>query len=495
MTARRASGLLFASFLGSLVGLSALALEWAVGVGAPRLDAAAGYALLGGLLGGLGRLISGKAGSASAVLGPLVALSAFVSVHLLYFVNVRFLPGDNYRSPKSVGLDLVVVAAVILLGVAAGRTPLARVARLRWRTPASWGGALLLLGAAGLLLGSSASRAAAPPRAGPGPNLLLVVLDSARRDRMGWHGHPGGLTPELDGFAARSRVFENTYAASSWTVPSLVQLLGWNPEAPQSALASRLGARGYTTACFTDNPHLTLDAPLLHGFDIVARSVSQRRHAFRSTVVGEVWERLDPGDDRRLVDRALAWAATAPQPFFLYVHLMDSHTPYRHAPLDGRSRAGRRIEYPMSGMAMTAEEQESVRARYDAGVRSTSVQAARLLEAAAGWRRPFVAAVTADHGESLGESGRWFHGGTPAPELLAIPLFVSGEGVMPGRVDAPVGHDDIHTTLLAAGEGVPLAEGEDLRAGEGRGLKSGGAVPVLPPLEVSERLRSLGYTR
>lgn len=546
MTARRASGLLFASFLGSLVGLAALAFEWAVLGGRPRIDSAAGYALLGGMIGALGRLIGGPSASLSGAMGPIVTVAAFTSVHLLYFVNVKFLPGENYRSLKSVGIDLLVVALVLSLAIALARTPLAQTARVRFRTPATWGGALLLLGASVLLLGSAAGRAAAPQRQGTGPNLLLVVLDSARRDRMGWQGNPGGISPELDRFAAQGRVFENTYAGSSWTVPSVVRLLDWDPAAPQSALVARMVQRGYTTACFTDNPHMTSDAPLLRGFDLVERSVGRRRRIFRATVVGEVLERLDPGDDRRLVDRALAWAATAPQPFFLYVHLMDSHTPYRHAPVDGRPRGGRRIEYPVSGMSMTEEEVESVRARYDGGVRSATEQASRLLEAMSATTRPFVAAVTADHGESLGESGRWFHGGSLAPELLAVPLFVLGEGVVPGRVATPVGHDALRTTLLAAaGEGI--ANTEDLRAGNGSGLARGalpptltyriadgykavhnssdgsrvffdlradpaessplaapssgivasdaGMVPTLPPSEVSERLRSLGYLR
>ena len=548
MTARRASGLLFASFLGSLVGLSALAFERALLGGRLRLDAAAGYVLLGGVLGALGRFISGPSASAGGIIGPIATVAVFVSVHLLYFINVRLLPGENYRSMKSLGIDLLVVAAVISLAVAVGRTSMAQAARVRWRTPSSWSGAILLLAATGVLLGSGRGRTAALQRYGLGPNLLLVVLDSARSDRMGWQGNQSGVSRELDGFAARGRLFENTYAASSWTVPSVVRLLGWDAAAPESGLASRLAARGYTTACFSDNPHMTSDASLLQGFDVVVRSVSQRRHVFRSTVVGEVLERLDPGNDRRLVDRAIAWAATAPQPFFIYVHLMDSHTPYRHAPLDGRPRGGRRIEYPMSGMSMTEEEMESVRARYDGGVRSASVQAARLLDAAAGWQRPFMAGVTADHGESLGEAGRWFHGGSLAPELLAIPLFLVGDGVVSGRVDGPVGHDAVRMTLLAAVGEIPAGSQDDLRSGQGSGLvlgtlppnftyriaagykavrdardgsrvffdlrsdpleshpllspvtrekvhDAGGVVPALPPSEVSERLRSLGYLR
>jgi hypothetical protein len=86
--------------------------------------------------------------------------------------------------------------------------------------------------------------------------------------------------------------------------------------------------------------------------------------------------------------------------------------------------------------------------------------------------------VTADHGESLGEHGRWFHGGSLAPELLAVPLIVTGTGVTTGRTAAPVGHEAIRTTLLAAGGAVDGGVA-DLRTGSGLGMVEGGLPPDL----------------
>jgi arylsulfatase A-like enzyme len=77
-------------------------------------------------------------------------------------------------------------------------------------------------------------------------------------------------------------------------------------------------------------------------------------------------------------------------------------------------------------MDMTPEEAEDVVARYEAGVRSADAVAGRLVTALTSRGRPTLAAVTSDHGESLGESGRWFHGGTLAPELLAVPFLLAG---------------------------------------------------------------------
>ncbi len=86
--------------------------------------------------------------------------------------------------------------------------------------------------------------------------------------------------------------------------------------------------------------------------------------------------------------------------------------------------------------------------------------------------------MTSDHGESLGEEGRWFHGRTLSPELLDVPLIVVGEGVVPGRTPSAVGHDAIRTTLLAAA-GATTGDAADLRRGTGLGVVEGGLPPYL----------------
>src|SRR5262249_2366012 len=58
----------------------------------------------------------------------------------------------------------------------------------------------------------------------PRPNVVLIVLDSLRADRVDLQGTPGGLTPFLSEFAAESTVYERAYAPSSWTVPVVASL-------------------------------------------------------------------------------------------------------------------------------------------------------------------------------------------------------------------------------------------------------------------------------
>jgi len=473
---------LVAYAVGSLVGAVALGLEVALGrPAAGNVGAFCVYSVVGGLVAAVTRTVFAVILPApNARAAALATLGAFALLHLLCFVNVRILPGEPYWSIRSLALDAGLAAGLLVAVAASARSAKLQQARVRLGQALAAAGVGTFAIAAGGLFTLWPKDCSVTPRNGRGPNLLLVVVDSVRRDKAGLHGHPGPTTPALDALAPGARVYDVAFAASSWTVPSVAAMVGSNGAQRDGMVSERLTKAGYTTACFTDNPHLAVGADLTKGFDVVRRSVGRWRRLLRGTALGEVVERLDSGTDRRLADRAIVWATEQSGPLFLYLHLMDSHTPYRHPPIDGRRRGGRRIEFPMPGMTISPEEAEDIVARYEGGIRSTDREVGRLLAAAAEWGRPFVAIITADHGESLGESGRWFHGQTLAPELLAVPLLVLGQGVKPGRVATPVGHTAIPRTLLAAaGITCPECSGPDLRLEEGNGVVEGGLPPDL----------------
>src|SRR5215510_12406740 len=57
------------------------------------------------------------------------------------------------------------------------------------------------------------------------PNVLFIVIDTLRADRLGVYGNSRGLTPFLDELAQRGTIFANAYAPSSWTIPSVASLM------------------------------------------------------------------------------------------------------------------------------------------------------------------------------------------------------------------------------------------------------------------------------
>ena len=112
-------------------------------------------------------------------------------------------------------------------------------------------------------------------------NLLFVVLDTTRRDRLSLYGHRRDTTPALDDFASQAAVFERALSPAQWTIPSHASMFtGAYPSTHNLTEADRLlpehfptaaeilrGA-GYQTAGFCNNPLVgVLNHQLTRGFD------------------------------------------------------------------------------------------------------------------------------------------------------------------------------------------------------------------------------------
>ncbi|HTK28216.1 MAG TPA: sulfatase, partial [Vicinamibacterales bacterium] len=240
-------------------------------------------------------------------------------------------------------------------------------------------------------------RTPAPIRSGSctGCNLLLITIDTLRRDRVGAFGGTGGLTPHLDALAASGLRFTDAYASAPLTLPSHASiftavsppvhgirtngLLRLGPSLP--TLATILHDRGYRTGAFVGAFVLDARFGLNRGFDVYDDRYGEHHE-------GDETE----GAERRaedVVKPAAAWISAGSSPYFAWVHLYDPHEPYR-AP----------------------EPFASQHAPYDAEVAYTDAMVGRLFDSlqAAGRLDRTLVVVSADHGESLGEHGERTHG-------------------------------------------------------------------------------------
>lgn len=114
----------------------------------------------------------------------------------------------------------------------------------------------------------------------PSPDILLIVLDTQRADRLGSYGYGRALTPNLDRFANGGVLFEQAVAPAQWTIPSHASMFtGTYPtthQVTQSSqrlspqrphLAEILQRAGYETIGFCNNPLVgILDNGLRRGF-------------------------------------------------------------------------------------------------------------------------------------------------------------------------------------------------------------------------------------
>jgi arylsulfatase A-like enzyme/Flp pilus assembly protein TadD len=285
----------------------------------------------------------------------------------------------------------------------------------------------------------------------PRGNILLITIDTLRRDRVGAFGGRGGLTPTLDELAASGIRYERTYSHVPMTLAAHTSILtGLTPrrtgvhtntltrlESSVDTLATVLKADGYRTAAFVGAFVLDARFGLARGFDVyddhVPRAQSASFHIAERRAMDVVklagdWilsPPSNPAQDTQHPAPSIQHPAPG-RPWFSWVHLFDPHAPYA-AP----------VECTGGG-----------RSAYDAEVactdRAIGVLLDRLRSAHALDRTLIV--VTADHGESLGEHGETTHGLFAYNATLAVPLIIAGAGS--GRVDVPVAHADIMPTIL-----------------------------------------------
>jgi uncharacterized sulfatase len=222
------------------------------------------------------------------------------------------------------------------------------------------------------------------------PNILLIVLDTLRRDRLSAYGHHRPTSPELDSFAAQATRFERAIAPAQWTIPAHAslftgvypsthrlteahaQLSGLHP-----TLAEILRGGGYHTVGFCNNPLVgVLDNGLTRGFQDFYNyggaapnrpfdmDQNRLRHAFQTRfrrfarpienrfarsetlfrlfmnpLVVPFWSRLinfKGHTANTITDLIAYWDAHhqggGQRPLFAFVNLMGAHLPYNPPP-------------------------------------------------------------------------------------------------------------------------------------------------------------------
>jgi arylsulfatase A-like enzyme len=313
------------------------------------------------------------------------------------------------------------------------------------------------------------------------PNLILISLDTTRRDHTSVYGYERANTPNLEKLAAEGVRFALAYAPSSTTGPSHATLFtslhpithgvvknGRVLTPPHRTLAERLRERGWTTAGVVSSYVLDARFGYAQGFDHWDDDFDPAT----ATVRNEQWEGAPVEVFDRTADattaRAVAWldaSRDASLPFFLFVHYFDPHAPW--LPPAALARAFPPADGPGGDL-------RTLKARYDAEIAFTDQQLGVLFDALdeRGLAENTIVAVTADHGEGLMQHGLLLHGAQIYEEQVRVPLLLRWPGQLPaGRViEGAVSLIDLAPTLLELA-GVPVEARDAL---QGRSL-----VPVI----------------
>ena len=188
--------------------------------------------------------------------------------------------------------------------------------------------------------------ATAPPAL---PDVLLISVDTLRRDHLSAYGYARPTSPRLRALAEEGVLFTNVVSPSSWTLPAHASMLtGLYPArhglqddgvklAPEiPTLAESMGALGYTSLAVVSHVYVSSQFGLDRGFRHFDDSLIEggATNPIGGTVVDRVLSRVD---------------ALGPEPLFAFVHFFDPHWNYTPPPpFDTRfadprlRRAGRR---------------------------------------------------------------------------------------------------------------------------------------------------------
>jgi arylsulfatase A-like enzyme len=282
--------------------------------------------------------------------------------------------------------------------------------------------------------------------------VVLVSIDTLRRDHVGAYGYGKPTTPRLDALARWGLLAQDAVSVSSWTLPSHLSLL----------TSVEPGAHGGTDLHHGFNHSVPTLPALLQKAGFATRAVTS--HLYVSAVYGldDGFDHLDFRQDRKATDvanRAIDLLdRIGDRPFFLFLHFYDPHWHYdppeaTRKLFEGDYRGSLTGNWSDFSKRSSLSEADLAHllALYDGEIRYTDDELGRVLDhlKARGLDRSTLLVAASDHGEEFLEHGSWEHQKTLYEEVVRVPLIVNGPGVAPRREPAQTSLLDVAPTVLA----------------------------------------------
>jgi arylsulfatase A-like enzyme len=269
------------------------------------------------------------------------------------------------------------------------------------------------------------------------PDVVLITIDTVRADRTAMYGGPDTM-PSLAALAREGTVFEWAFSPSNVTRRSLPAIaIGMHP--------TRIKGRVAGWALRLDPRHvLVAERFRAAGYDTAGFfcCVSQFGPEHRLGLIRGIEHLEIEKNGAALADMARRWVsardATKPRaPLFLWLHFIEPQL------WEG--------DYPAK------QHGSNPKLRYDKSLTATDRFLETLLSGVwAGERKQrTIIAVTADHGESLGDHGFLTHATSLYNAEIRVPLVIAGPGVKRQRIRQPVSGVQVAPTLLDLAGFVP----------------------------------------
>ncbi len=284
----------------------------------------------------------------------------------------------------------------------------------------------------------------------PGCNVIMIMIDTLRADHLPCYGYERNTAPTICGLAEEGFLFQNMYSNSPSTKTSVASLFtSMLPSQHKSihnedvlgdeltTMAEILSENGYHTYAVNGNPVIKTKFNYDQGFSTWKDNL--RRISIRN---------------RNILDSVDSYE----QPFFLYLHYMDPHSPYT-APGSYSRFFNEDYDGIVTGAGGPEEgyfenrpdELEQFKAFYDNEIRFVDHRIAELIERLreTGLYEDSVIILLSDHGEGFMEHGWFFHSNGVYTELIDVPLIIRPPNQEKMVIETPVQTVDILPTLLS----------------------------------------------
>ena len=312
------------------------------------------------------------------------------------------------------------------------------------------------------------------------PNVVLIVLDTLRGDRLSCMGYNRPTTPHIDAIAAQGTLYTHAFSTCFWTLPAHASLFtGLHPlqagatsetlhlPADNTTVAEALSGAGYRTAAYVCNSWVSKERGFSQGFGEYIEMWRRENQVSEDSTANSM-EML--AVDK--IENFIRGAAEDKKPFFLFANLNTTHLPYRPAPayvekfVANRGHDLKRVvelsqltsgwSHLVGETPLSAEDYRILNDLYDAEVAWADDLVGRIGAAidGAGIGKNTVFIIVSDHGEHLGEHEKIDHMSTMYDPALHIPLVIRYPALFRAgeRNDRLVSIVDIAPTLLHLGD-------------------------------------------
>jgi arylsulfatase A-like enzyme len=332
-------------------------------------------------------------------------------------------------------------------------------------------GVLLIAGLAACSR-DTASEIPGAPTAGRPKNVLLIVADTLRSNRLSCYGYPRPTSPNIDGLARRGTLYRRNYSQACWTLPSMVSMMTGRsivdeikalpPDA--AVLGEFVRNAGFETAGFVANGVLGQASGFSRGYDTYVDA----NGADALTLAAHFTEWHSSRAER-------AAEGTTPRPYFAWVQFIDPHHPYEpdaahdvfRGPRLDEDRIASRLgeayteavgkspDRAIPSLEASIEQARDDSNRYDGEVLAVDDGVGRILQSLerSGELENTIVILCSDHGEMLYEHRQ---------QPLIVQRILETEKGLPegvldlfGRGHRPWYYDDLwNTPLILAGPGI-----------------------------------------